>query len=183
MAISKKLGIVTVVMGLSSIIIASIAGSGLYGLQTAMISVGEREEVAREAMDLRVDIIAISRMTYQLAAAPDKAADFRADTEKRTGEMLARLPKIEATADTAEKDQLKAIRGALDSYFTSIRGMVDIAEKNPADTAAISAALKTALDGQKAVTDTVKVYSTYSGKSLADARAAAVASSSTAMLI
>ncbi|MBO0139559.1 HAMP domain-containing protein [Agrobacterium sp. Ap1] len=183
MAISKKLGLVTVVMGLSSLIIAGVAASGLFGLQKAMISVGAREEVAREAMDLRVDIIAISRMTYQLAAAPDKAKDFRADAEKRAGEMLARLPKIEATADAAEKDQLKAIRGALDSYFTSIRGMVDIAEKNPADTAAIAGGLKAALDGQKAVTDTVKVYSTYSGKSLAEAREAAVASSTTAILI
>ncbi len=183
MAISKKLGLVTVVMGLSSLIIAGIAASGLFGLQKAMISVGAREEVAREAMDLRVDIIAISRMTYQLAAAPDKAKDFRADAEKRAGEMLARLPKIESTADAAEKDQLKAIRSALDSYFGTIRSMVDTAEKAPADTAAISAALKTTLDGQKAVTDTVKVYSTYSGKSLAEAREAAVASSTTAILI
>ncbi|WP_312407387.1 methyl-accepting chemotaxis protein [Rhizobium sp.] len=183
MAISKKLGLVTVVMGLSSLIIAGIAASGLIGLQKAMISVGAREEVAREAMDLRVDIIAISRMTYQLAAAPDKAKDFRTETDKRSSEMLARLPKIESTADTSEKDQLKAIRGALDSYFGMIRIMVDTAEKNPADTAAISSALKTALDGQKVVTDTVKVYSTYSGKSLAGAREAAVASSTTAILI
>jgi methyl-accepting chemotaxis protein len=183
MAISKKLGLVTVVMGLSSLIIAGIAASGLYGLQKAMISVGAREEVAREAMDLRVDIIAISRMTYQLASAPEKAKDFRADADKRAGEMLARLPKIESTADATEKDQLKTIRGALESYFGSIRSMVDTAEKNPADTAAIAAALKTALDGQKVVTDTVKVYSTYSGTSLGTARANAVASSTTAILI
>ena len=183
MAISKKLGLVTVVMGLSSLIIAGVAASGLFGLQKAMISVGAREEVAREAMDLRVDIIAISRMTYQLAAAPDKAKDFRAETDKRSSEMLGRLPKIESTADATEKDQLKAIRGAMDSYFGMIRAMVDTAEKNPADTTAISAALKTALDGQKVVTDTVKVYSTYSGKSLAEAREAAVASSTTAIII
>jgi methyl-accepting chemotaxis protein len=183
MAISKKLGLVTVVMGLSSLIIAGVAGSGLYGLQKAIISVGAREEVAREAMDLRVDIIAISRMTYQLAAAPDKAKDFRIDAEKRAGEMLARLPKIEATADAAEQDQLKMVRAALDSYFVSIRSMVDTAEKNAADTAAISAALKKALDGQKVVTDSVKVYSTYSGKELAVAREEAVASSTTAMLV
>jgi methyl-accepting chemotaxis protein len=183
MAISKKLGLVTIVMGLSSLIIAGIAGTGLYGLQKAMISVGAREEVAREAMDLRVDIIAISRMTYQLAAAPEKAQDFRVDAEKRAAEMLGRLPKIESTADATEKEQLKTIRGALDSYFAAIRGMVDIAERNPADTAAISAALQSALAGQKAVTDTVKVYSTYSGTSLADAREAAVTSSTTAMLI
>ena len=183
MSISKKLGIVTVVMGLSSLIIAGVSGTGLYGLQTAMMSVGAREEVAREAMDLRVDIIAISRMTYQLAAEPAKAKDFRAETEKRTGEMLARLPKIQATADETEVQQLKAIRGSLDSYFGSIRSMVDIAEKNPADTAAINGALKVALDGQKVVTDTVKVYSTYSGNSLAAARGDAVSSSSTALLI
>ena len=81
LGISKKIGLLVVVMGISSLIIAGISGGGLYGLQKAMTSVGEQEEVAREAMDLRVDIIAISRMTYQLAAAPDKAADCKAETE------------------------------------------------------------------------------------------------------
>jgi methyl-accepting chemotaxis protein len=182
-SISKKLGIVTVVMGLSSLVIAGVSGTGLYGLQQAMTSVGAKEEVAREAMDLRVDIIAISRMTYQLAAAPEKAADFRAETEKRSGEMLGRLPKIEAAADATEIEQLKTIRAALDSYFNDIRSMVATAEANPADAAAIAAALQTALAGQKGVTDTVKVYSTYSGESLAAARADALSSSTTAMVI
>jgi methyl-accepting chemotaxis protein len=182
-SISKKIGLVVVVMGLASLIIAGISGSGLYGLQKAMTEVGAEEEVAREAMDLRVDIIAISRMTYQLAAEPAKAKDFRAEAEKRSTEMLARLPKIQSTADAAEMDQLSKIRAALDSYFGSIRAMVETAEKNPADTAAISASLKKALEGQKVVTDTVKVYSTYSGSALAAARGEALASSTTAMII
>jgi len=182
-SISKKIGLVVVVMGLSSLIIAGISGSGLYGLQKAMTSVGAEEEVAREAMDLRVDIIAISRMTYQLAADPAKAKDFRAETDKRSSEMLARLPKIESTADTTEKQQLATIRTALDSYFTAIRAMVDTADKNATDAAAITASLKKALDAQKVVTDTVKVYSTYSGKALAAARADALSSSSTAMMV
>ena len=114
LSISKKIGLLVVVMGISSLIIATVSGSGLYGLQRDLIAVGAKEEVAREAMDLRVDIIAISRMTYQLAAAPEKAADFRAETDKRTAEMLARLPKIESTADAAEKEQLKTIRAVLD---------------------------------------------------------------------
>jgi methyl-accepting chemotaxis protein len=183
MGISKKIGLLVVVMGVSSLIIAAISGGGLYGLQKAMTSVGAREEVAREAMDLRVDIIAISRMTYQLAASPEKATDFRAQTEKRAGEMLDRLPKIEATADATEKEQLKTIRAALDSYFNNIRAMVTVAEQNPGDAAAISAALDTALAGQKVVTDTVKVYSTYSGEALATARAEALSSSTNAMII
>jgi len=182
-SISKKIGLVVVVMGLSSLIIAGISGSGLYGLQTAMTSVGAEEEVAREAMDLRVDIIAVSRMTYQLAAEPARAKDFRAETDKRSTEMLARLPKIASTADATEQQQLATIRTALDSYFTVIRAMVDTAEKNATDPAAIGAALKKALDAQKVVTDTVKVYSTYSGNALAAARANALASSSMAMLV
>jgi methyl-accepting chemotaxis protein len=182
-SISKKIGLVVVVMGLSSLIIAGVSGFGLYGLQKAMTSVGAQEEVAREAMDLRVDIIAISRMTYQLAAEPARAKDFRADADKRSTEMLARLPKIESTADAAEKQQLATIRTALDSYFSVIRAMVDTAEKSAADPVAISAALKKALDAQKVVTDTVKVYSTYSGNALATARADALSSSSTAMMI
>jgi methyl-accepting chemotaxis protein len=182
-SISKKIGLVVVVMGLSSLIIAGISGSGLYGLQTAMTSVGAEEEVAREAMDLRVDIIAVSRMTYQLAAEPARAKDFRAETDKRSTEMLARLPKIASTADATEQQQLATIRTALDSYFTVIRAMVDTAEKNATDPAAIGDALKKALDAQKVVTDTVKVYSTYSGNALAAARANALASSSMAMLV
>ena len=148
-----------------------------------MVSVGAKEEVAREAMDLRVDIIAISRMTYQLAAAPEKAADFRAEAEKRSGEMLARLPKIESTADETERRQLAKIRETLDSYFGNIRAMVDVAAANAADGAAIKAALGVALDGQKVVTAAVKEYSTYSGAELASARSAALAESTTAMII
>lgn len=183
LGISKKIGLLVVVMGISSLIIAAVSGGGLYGLQHAMTSVGEREETAREAMDLRVDIIAISRMTYQLAAAPEKATDFRAETEKRAGEMLDRLPKIEATADATEKEQLKTIRAALDSYFNDIRAMVTVAETSPTDATAISAALSKALAGQKGVTDTVKVYSKYSGDELATARAAALSSSTNAMIV
>ena len=183
MGISKKIGLLVVVMGISSLIIAAISGSGLYGLQKAMTSVGAREEVAREAMDLRVDIIAISRMTYQLAAAPEKAADFRAETEKRAAEMLGRIPKIQATADATETEQLKTIKAALDSYFNDIRAMVTVAEQTPGDAAAMSAALGKALAGQKVVTDTVKVYSTYSGNALAEARANALSSSTMAMIV
>jgi len=183
MSIAKKIGLVVVVMGLASLIIAAVSGGGLYGLQRAMMSVGAREEVAREAMDLRVDIIAISRMAYQLADEPARFADFRTESETRIKEMLARLPKIESTADANELQQLKDIRATLDSFFASIREMIEIATKDSSDTGAITAALGKTLDGQKAVTAAVKVYSTYSGNSLAAARADAVSSSSTALIV
>ncbi|OJF95860.1 HAMP domain-containing methyl-accepting chemotaxis protein [Pararhizobium antarcticum] len=182
-SILQKIGLVVFVMGLSSVAIASVGAYGISALASAMVSVGAKEEVAREAMDLRVDIIAISRMTYQLAAKPDKAADFRAETEKRSTEMLERLPKIEATADATEIKQLQAIRTTLESYFSEIRAMVDLAEKNPGDATVIDGALDKALAAQKIVTTTVKEYSTYSGTSLATARADALDASSVALLI
>ena len=183
LSILQKISLVVFVMGLSCLVIASVGARGISALETAIVSVGAREEVAREAMDLRVDIIAISRMTYQLAAQPEKAADFRAEAEKRSKEMLERLPKIEAAADETELKQLQAIRTTLETYFGEIRAMVAIAEAGPQDAAAIKAGLDKALDAQKIVTSTVKVYSTYSGEELAKARADALQSSSVALAI
>ncbi|HTO31039.1 MAG TPA: methyl-accepting chemotaxis protein [Pararhizobium sp.] len=183
LSILQKISLVVFVMGLSCLVIAFVGARGILALEEAMVSVGTKEEVAREAMDLRVDIIAISRMTYQLAAKPENAADFRAEAEKRAGEMLARLPKIEAAADETETAQLKAIRATLETYFGEIRAMVDTAEASPADTAAIGVALDKALEAQKTVTASVKEYSTYSGNALAEARASALQSSSVALII
>ncbi|MEK1933964.1 MAG: methyl-accepting chemotaxis protein, partial [Pararhizobium sp.] len=183
LSILQKIGLVVFVMGLSSLVIAFVGAKGISALEQAMVSVGAKEEVAREAMDLRVDIIAISRMTYQLAAQPEKAVDFRAETEKRAKEMLERLPKIEAAADATELKQLQTIRATLETYFGEIRAMVDVAEKSDQDATAIKAGLDKALAAQKTVTSAVKEYSTYSGEALATARADALQSSSLALVI
>ena len=161
--IVQKILVVLILMGLCATGIAAVAWTQINALSHSFTEVGASEEAAREAMDLRIDIIAISRMTYQLALAPEKASDFRAETDRRSTEMLARLPVLEAVADTAQKQQLADVRKALDAYFKTIIAMVDVAAKDAANEEAINGALATALSGQKAVTDAVKVYSTYSG--------------------
>ncbi|MBX9455028.1 MAG: HAMP domain-containing protein [Rhizobium sp.] len=179
--IQLKIGVVVLFMGITSLLIAGMGIFGVRDLGRTLASVGQKEEVAREAMDLRVDIIAISRMTYQLAAAPEKAADFAAETDKRASEMLARLPKIEAAATPEELQMLAAIKTALNSYFADIKAMVAVAGASASDGAAIKSALDKALEGQKAVTAAVKVYSVSSGETLAAARAEALNSSSVAI--
>jgi methyl-accepting chemotaxis protein len=184
LSILKKVSLVVVLMGVAAAAIATVGAQGLSSLGAALKDTGAREEVAREAMDLRVDIIAISRMTYQLALAPEKAADFAAETDKRAGEMLARLPKIASTANATESQLLDKIKGTLDAYFTQIRAMVAVAGSDAGkDPAVMKAELAKALDAQKVVTSAVKEYSTLSATTLTASRDNALAASSFTMLV
>ena len=136
---------------------------------------------AREAMDLRMDVIAISRMTYQLVLDPANP-DFVAQAERRQTEMKARFPTIEAAADATELSQLAAVKPVMDTYFGKINVMLTVAAAQPFDPAAMNAALAEALAAQLVVTDTIKIYSAYSGEQMATMRAGAEASAFTAML-
>ena len=183
LSISRKVGFLVLLMGIAAGTIATVGSRGLTSLGAALQDTGAREEVAREAMDLRIDVIAISRMTYQLATAPEKAADFAAETEKRADEMLDRLPKIASTADASEQKLLEGVRAALVPYFDEIRAMVAVATRNGGDRAAIQAALDKALEGQKAVTAALKEYTTYSAETLSAARAVAISRSATTQVL
>ncbi|WP_337266881.1 methyl-accepting chemotaxis protein [Oryzifoliimicrobium ureilyticus] len=184
LSIIKKIGLLVGLMGVAAAIIATVGASGLLSLGASLRNTGAREEVAREAMDLRVDIIAISRMTYQLALAPQKAADFSTEAESRAKEMLARLPKIASTADENEAKQLDNIKTALNAYFDQIRSMLAVAASDKSkDGATMVAELNKALDAQKTVTAAVKVYSNYSASSLSQARSDALATSFSTVVI
>jgi methyl-accepting chemotaxis protein len=184
LSILKKVSLVVVLMGVAAAAIAAVGAQGLSSLGSALKDTGAREEVAREAMDLRVDIIAISRMTYQLALSPEKAADFAAETDKRSSEMLARLPKIASTANATESQLLDKIKGTLDAYFTQIRAMVAVAGSDAGkDPAVMKAELAKALDAQKVVTSAVKEYSTLSATTLTASRDKALAASSLTMFV
>jgi methyl-accepting chemotaxis protein len=175
-SIPQKVVAVVSLMGLVAAMIAVMAWHETTKLKDAMGIVGLREEAAREAMDLRVDIIAISRMTYQLAQEPKKAADFSAEADRRTKEMLARFGKLDAVADSQEKDLLNQMRTALNGYFDVIRAMVAVAgTAKGTEPGVMTAEVDKGLAAQRAVTDTVKAYSTYSAKKLADMRLAAAA--------
>ncbi|MFD1697665.1 methyl-accepting chemotaxis protein [Roseibium aestuarii] len=168
--IVHKMLCVVALLGLSAAGIATVSYTELSKLSSSFHAVGQTEEAAREAMDLRIDIVAISRMTYQLALEPQEAASYVEQKQRRAQEMLDRLPKLEAVADQTEKAQLQEVRTALNGYFATIDTMIATAQQNPDDAVTIKAALATALEGQKDVTAKVKVYSTYSGEAMAAER-------------
>ena len=172
-SIPQKVIAVVSLMGFVAAMIAFVGWSETTKLKNDMETVGLREEAAREAMDLRVDIIAISRMTYQLAQQPAKAADFSTEAERRAKEMLDRFGKLEAVADTQEKDLLAKMRAALNAYFDVIRSMIKVAAtEKGTNQAAMTAEVERGLAAQRGVTDTVKAYSTYTAKKLTDMRSA-----------
>jgi methyl-accepting chemotaxis protein len=173
-SIPQKVIAVVSLMGLVAAMIAVVGWRETSKLKHAMEVVGLREEAAREAMDLRVDIIAISRMTYQVAQQPNKASDFTAEADRRTKEMLDRFKTLEAVADAQEKNLLDQMRAALNAYFDLIRSMIKVAASDKgSDRATMNAEVEKGLASQRTVTDTVKAYSTYTAKKLADMRSAA----------
>ncbi|MEO9298817.1 methyl-accepting chemotaxis protein [Devosia alba] len=180
--ILQKFILTVLLMGIVATAIAGIAWRELGSLSATMDRVGEKEVAAREAMDLRMDVIAISRMTYQLVLNPADVADFVSQADRRMTEMKARFPVIEAAADATERSQLEAVKPVMDSYFEKINGMLTVAAAQPFDAAALDAALADTLAAQLVVTDTIKVYSAYSGELMAGMRADADASAFTAML-
>ncbi|MDP2779694.1 MAG: methyl-accepting chemotaxis protein [Devosia sp.] len=180
--ILQKFILTVLLMGIVATAIAGIAWRELGSLSATMDRVGEKEVAAREAMDLRMDVIAISRMTYQLVLNPADAADFVSQADRRMTEMKARFPVIEAAADATELSQLEAVKPVMDAYFEKINGMLTVAAAQPFDAAALDAALADTLAAQLVVTDTIKVYSAYSGELMAGMRADADASAFTAML-
>jgi methyl-accepting chemotaxis protein len=181
-SIPQKVIAVVSLMGLVAAMIAVVGWRETSRLKDAMDVVGLREEAAREAMDLRVDIIAISRMTYQVAQEPQKAADFTKEADRRTKEMLDRFGKLEAVADDQEKNLLGQMRASLNAYFGVIRSMIQVAASDKgSDRAVMVAEVEKGLAAQRTVTDTVKAYSTYTAKKLADMRLAAAADANDAI--
>ncbi|QRM29513.1 methyl-accepting chemotaxis protein [Microvirga sp. VF16] len=173
-SIPQKVIAVVSLMGLVAAMIAVVGWRETSKLKQEMEIVGLREEAAREAMDLRVDIIAISRMTYQVAQQPNKASDFGTEADRRTKEMLDRFKMLEAVADSQEKTLLDQTRAALNAYFDVIRSMIKVAASDKgSDQAIMNAEVEKGLASQRNVTDTVKAYSTYTAKKLADMRGAA----------
>jgi len=172
-SIPQKVIAVVSLMGIVAGMIAVVGWHETSKLRDAMEIVGRREEAAREAMDLRVDIIAISRMTYQVAQQPNKASDFSTEADRRTKEMLERFRTLEAVADSQEKALLDQMRAALNAYFDVIRAMIKVAASDKgSDPAVMNAEVENGLAAQRSVTDTVKAYSAYTAKKLAAMRSA-----------
>ncbi|WP_207485816.1 methyl-accepting chemotaxis protein [Arenibaculum pallidiluteum] len=161
--IQTKTTVAAAVVGLFSV---AIAAAGFIALQRTELAVGElvRTQAAQlEAFDLRVDIIALSRMEYELGNEPTQVEKFSAQADKRIAEMNGRLDKLAAATAGDQASQVAAIRSGFGTYEAKVRGMLGTAREfnakgAGADRAVILEGLQTSRAGQMAMTDAVKAY-------------------------
>ncbi|AWK87496.1 methyl-accepting chemotaxis protein [Azospirillum thermophilum] len=161
--IQLKTAVSAAIVGLFAV---AIAAAGFYGLRSAERAIADlvgAQRVQLEAFDTRIDVIALSRMEYELGNDPAQVAKFVDQAERRIAELTGRVDKLSAA--TARPGQLDAIRSGIASYAASVRALLDSMKafnaKGPgADRAMILEALQRSRTAQMALTDAVKAYNT-----------------------
>ncbi|PWC34572.1 hypothetical protein TSO352_22120 [Azospirillum sp. TSO35-2] len=176
--IQTKTAAAAAVVGLFSVVTAA---AGFYALQQTERAVGELVRTQKEqldAFDMRIDIIALSRMEYELGNDPSQVGTFTAQADKRIAEMNGRVDSLAARTDAAQMSKVDAIRSGFRGYETNVRAMLDtaksVAAQGSGDRKAILEGLKNSRTGQMALTDAVKTYNTDVSKRTDEAVSAAL---------
>ncbi|MQT13478.1 methyl-accepting chemotaxis protein [Segnochrobactrum spirostomi] len=157
-----KILLIVVIMGAVAAAIAVLGWQESLLQRATMTQLSASETTTRQAMELRTDIVAISRVTYQLALTPENASDLSDDVTKLKKQMLGRLPALQASADDSQSALLGEVQRALTNYFSTIDDMVTLVQ-SPAGAlrAAALVGLDNCLDAQKVATAKVNAYATY----------------------
>ncbi len=168
-SVQAKIIVVTLVVVAFSVIIAA---AGFYGLNRAeggVETLVNAQKAQLEAYDMRVDIIALSRMEYELGndptrvKDPERKDDFYAQAERRIKEMNERFDALAKLGSPEDSEKLNAIRTAFSDYEASVRALLVAAQAfkdaGPgADRAPILARLQNSRTVQTKMTDAVKIY-------------------------
>ena len=161
--IQTKTAAAAAVVGLFSVVTAA---AGFYALDRTEQAIGDLVRTQKEqlsAFDMRIDIVALSRMEYELGNDPAQAAKFTAQADRRIGEMKERLAAMGSPTDRERAAKVDAIRSGFGAYETKVRSMLDTATAAAAKGGdegrqMVIGGLKASRDGQMALTDAVKAY-------------------------
>ncbi|CAO3440664.1 methyl-accepting chemotaxis protein [Azospirillum endophyticum] len=167
--IQTKTATAAAVVGFFSVVTAV---AGFYALDRTEKAVGELVRTQKEqldAFDMRIDIIALSRMEYELGNDPAQAANFTGQADKRIAEIKERLTSLGSRSDRDQMTKIDAIRSGFGGYEKNVRAMLDTArtaagkggnEGGNEGRKLVLGGLKASRDGQMALTDAVKAYNT-----------------------
>ncbi|KAA0591910.1 methyl-accepting chemotaxis protein [Azospirillum lipoferum] len=163
--IQTKTATAAAVVGLFSVVTAA---AGFYALDRTEKAVGDLVRTQKEqldAFDMRIDIIALSRMEYELGNDPAQAANFTGQADKRIAELKDRLTSLGSRSDRDQMTKIDAIRSGFGGYEKNVRAMLDTAKTAAAKggdegRGLVLGGLKASRDGQMVLTDAVKAYNT-----------------------
>ncbi|QCG91856.1 methyl-accepting chemotaxis protein [Azospirillum sp. TSH100] len=163
--IQTKTATAAAVVGLFSVITAA---AGFYALDRTEKAVNDLVRTQKEqldAFDMRIDIIALSRMEYELGNDPAQAGSFAGQADKRIAEMKDRLTALGKRSDSDQMAKIDAIRSGFGGYEKNVRAMLDTAKAaavkgGDEGRRLVLDGLKASRTGQMALTDAVKVYNT-----------------------
>ncbi|MBP2301329.1 methyl-accepting chemotaxis protein [Azospirillum picis] len=158
--IQTKTAAAAAIVGLFSVVTAA---AGFYALNRTEQAVAELVRTQKEqldAFDMRIDIIALSRMEYELGNDPAQAGTFTAQADKRIAEMNGRLDSLASRTPPEGASKVDAIRAGFRGYEANVHAMIDTAKAAAAgnDRGMILDGLKNSRNGQMALTDAVKIY-------------------------
>ena len=161
--IQTKTAAAAAAVGLFSVVTAA---AGFYALDRTERAVGELVRTQKEqldAFDMRIDIIALSRMEYELGNDPAKAGSFTGQADKRIAEMQERLTTLGKRSDADQMAKIDAIRAGFGGYEKNVRSMLDTAKAAATKSGdegrtLVLEGLKASRSGQMALTDAVKAY-------------------------
>ncbi|WP_051513444.1 methyl-accepting chemotaxis protein [Skermanella stibiiresistens] len=161
--IQTKTSLAVAVVGLFSIVIAAAGFHGLRKTGEGVEDLVRTQKAQLEAFDLRIDVIALSRMEYELGNDPAQVEKYVSQADKRIAEMNERLDGLAAHAVGDQVALLDAIRAGFAGYGKHVRAMLETARDfnakgAGADRAMIIEGLQRSRAGQMALTDAVKAY-------------------------
>ncbi|MEP4033986.1 methyl-accepting chemotaxis protein [Roseibium polysiphoniae] len=172
-AIVHKIMIVVSLLSLASVGLAWASYSKLNETSDSFTKVSQVEENAREAMFMRIIVIAANRESLELALAPEQIQKYQEIAGKRSDQMFGSLDKLLKTADAVETKQLEDVRVTLTNFFGSVDAMLQIVETEPANTQAITDALAVTRKQSSTVSSAVQVYNKHIAEKMATTRDAA----------
>ncbi|WP_153771441.1 methyl-accepting chemotaxis protein [Labrenzia sp. CE80] len=172
-AIVHKIMIVVSLLSLASVGLAWASYSKLNETSDSFTKVSQVEENAREAMFMRIIVIAANRETLELARAPEEVEKYKEIATKRSNQMFGSLDKLLKSANEIETKQLEDVRVALTAFFQSVDTFLQTVEAEPSNTQAITDALAITRKASSGVSSSVQVYNKHVEQEMALSREAA----------
>ena len=134
--IKGKIGLIILLMAISSGVVAGVGYTGLYELTAKANQISARGASAVLAARMNNNLTALSREEYRLAASPAEADEAREAMQAEAKLFQQRAQDLALKLDSSERERLGDVQKAYDTYFAGTTDLFGIARGQGAGEAA-----------------------------------------------